>query len=171
MYRNLILTLIGEDRPGIVDSVSDAVLQGSGNWLESRMLRLAGRFTGILHIEIAADKLPALQESLQSLSRDNLDIRMEVVDGPAQAPGRTARLTLTCNDRKGIVKEITHTIAGFGINIEEIITDCISAPMTGDPLFQGTAVLRLDTTVDADRFRNKLEGLSEDIQVDLIFDP
>ena len=47
---DLVLTLIGPDRPGLVEAVAEVVAAHGGNWLESRMARLAGKFAGILRI-------------------------------------------------------------------------------------------------------------------------
>ena len=47
---SLVLTLIGPDRPGLVERVSDVVASHGGNWLESRMAHLAGQFAGKLDI-------------------------------------------------------------------------------------------------------------------------
>ena len=44
MSVNLVLTVIGKDRPGIVELLSQIVAAHEGNWLESRMAHLAGEF-------------------------------------------------------------------------------------------------------------------------------
>ena len=48
----LVLTLIGPDRAGLVEAVAAVVADHGGNWLESRMSRLAGQFAGILEVEV-----------------------------------------------------------------------------------------------------------------------
>ena len=76
----LVLTLIGPDRPGIVDSVSEVVAAHGGNWLESRMAHLAGKFAGVLCVEVADDQAAALEDALSRLD----------VDGPEAAPAVNA---------------------------------------------------------------------------------
>ena len=49
---DLVLTLIGSDRPGLVEAVAEVIAGHGGNWLESRMAHLAGKFAGILRVEI-----------------------------------------------------------------------------------------------------------------------
>ena len=44
MTTYLVLTIIGEDRPGIVESLAEIISDHSGNWLESSMSQLAGKF-------------------------------------------------------------------------------------------------------------------------------
>ena len=47
MQTSFIITFIGDDRPGLVEQLSAAIEQSGGNWLESRMSHLAGKFAGI----------------------------------------------------------------------------------------------------------------------------
>jgi glycine cleavage system regulatory protein len=43
MATSLVVTVIGNDRPGIVERLSEVVLAAEANWEESRMARLAPR--------------------------------------------------------------------------------------------------------------------------------
>ena len=42
MQVSLVMTVIGKDRPGLVDTMARLVAEHDGNWLESRMCRLGG---------------------------------------------------------------------------------------------------------------------------------
>ena len=55
MQRLLVMTVIGQDRPGLVESVAALVAENGGNWLESRMSRLGGHFAGILRVEVPGE--------------------------------------------------------------------------------------------------------------------
>lgn len=50
--KHLVITVIGQDRPGLVGALSDTVYQHKGNWLGSSMSKLAGQFAGILQVDI-----------------------------------------------------------------------------------------------------------------------
>jgi len=67
MERLLVMTMIGPDRPGLVDAVAGLVAEHDGNWLESRMSRLGGHFAGILRLEVPAAKETALVAALRAL--------------------------------------------------------------------------------------------------------
>ena len=56
MKHYLVLTVMADDRPGIVERIADAVAAAGGNWLESNMSRLGGKFAGILLVDIAEDQ-------------------------------------------------------------------------------------------------------------------
>src|ERR1051326_5261050 len=86
------MTVIGPDRPGLVESVADLVASHGGNWLEGRMSRLGGQFAGILRVEVSADKERALIANLKGLSSRGLSMVVHL-DPPQTEPppGRVRR--------------------------------------------------------------------------------
>ena len=52
----LIVSVFAEDRPNLINAISDQVLAHDGNWLESSLSRLCGQFAGLVHIDIAKEK-------------------------------------------------------------------------------------------------------------------
>ncbi len=93
---DLVLTLIGPDRPGIVEAIAEPIARHGGNWLESRMAHLAGKFAGILRIEVPAEQA-SLLSALSALEASGLKLTIEagpeaagragVADVPARAGG------------------------------------------------------------------------------------
>src|SRR5581483_12122181 len=69
---NLVVMLIGPDRPGLVQALAAVIAEHGGNWLEGRMAQLAGKFAGILRIEVAPESLRALTSALERLQADGL---------------------------------------------------------------------------------------------------
>src|SRR3954469_8291420 len=78
---NLVLTLLGPDRPGLVELVAGVIAAHGGNWLESRMSHLGGKFAGILRAELPPDRLQAALTALAALEARGLKVIAE------QAPG------------------------------------------------------------------------------------
>src|SRR5262245_16596752 len=105
MQRSLVMTVIGEDRPGLVDSVDRLVAEHGGNWLKSRMSRLGGQFAGIVHVEVPAEKEQPLAAALKNLSARGLNV---VVHADRPAPVASDRpltvLEIIGQDRPGIVR-------------------------------------------------------------------
>lgn len=169
---SVVLTILGEDRPGLVGQISELVAAHGGNWVESRMAHLAGQFAGILRVEIEADQAPALTDALADLNREGLD---SVVHADASAPAADAdlplvRLDLVGHDRPGIIREISRVLAAQGVNVEELATECSSAPNTGQPLFRASATLRLPTGASESALRQALEEVAADMMVDISLD-
>jgi glycine cleavage system regulatory protein len=166
-----VMTVIGHDRPGLVDLVASLVAEHGGNWLESRMCRLGGEFAGILRVHVPAEQEAALRQSLQSLSSEGLTVVICADrEAPAAGPGRLAALEIVGQDRPGIVRQISHALAGQGVNVEELRTECVSAPMSGETLFKARAKLGIPAACDVDGLRRDLERIAGDMLVDIAFD-
>src|SRR5262252_2600304 len=123
MRTALVVTIIGEDRPGIVERVSELVLGADANWEESRMARLAGKFAGILRVNVGAAGAPALESALEGLEAHGLKVIVERSGADDQPAFRTVVLEIIGNDRPGIVRDIARLLAGRGVNIEELDTE------------------------------------------------
>lgn len=169
MRTSLVLTVIGDDKPGVVEQLSDQVLAAGANWEESRMARLAGKFAGILRVSVEAGRADALTATLTT-SNPGLTIVVERSGDRPEGALRTLRLELVGNDHPGIVRDIARVLAQHQVNIEELETDLTSAPMTGDTLFRARAHLRIPASVTADWLRSRLEALAGELMVDLTLD-
>jgi len=164
------MTVIGQDRPGLVESVADLVASHGGNWLESRMSRLGGQFAGILRVEVAAEKEEGLVSNLKALSSRGLTVVVQS-DRPEveSRVGRVRILEIVGQDRPGIVRQISHALATHGVNVEELQTECASAAMTGETLFKARAKLRVPESADVEKIRQNLEKIASDLIVDVSF--
>ena len=162
----LVMTLIGPDRTGLVESVARAVAGHGGNWLESRMCRLGGEFAGILRIEIPAEKKSSLLAALQKIP--GLNVVVQPDPKPASAtPGRQTKLEIVGSDRPGIVREITSALARAGVNVEEFSSEVVSAPMSGETLFKAGARLQLPEGCNLAALKKDLEKIAADLLVDV----
>jgi glycine cleavage system regulatory protein len=162
----LVLTAIGEDRPGLVEALSRAVAAHEGNWLESRMAHLAGKFAGILRVRVPAERVEALEQELKRLESRGLRIVCERGAEEDEA-FRTVRLELMGADHPGIVRDVSMALARRRINVEELATECTEAPMAGQPLFKATARLHLPAGVSVNELRKNLESIANDLMVDI----
>lgn len=174
MRRALILTLIGQDRPGLVETLASTVARHAGNWLDSRMARLGGQFAGILRVELPAEHEQPLLAALRALGAEGLEVVCRSEPGPAAPstpPGPLARLEILGHDRPGIVRDISAALAARGANVEELTSELTSAPMAGGTLFKAAARLRLPPGGDPDAIRRDLERIAADLMVEVRLDP
>jgi glycine cleavage system regulatory protein len=165
---SLVLTLIGPDRPGLVEAVAAVIAAHGGSWLESRMAHLAGKFAGILRAEVPEERVRAVMEALAKLEGRGLKIVTEVAAPrhPAEAD-RPMELELVGLDRPGIVREISQLLAQHQVNVEELSTDRSSAPMSGEMLFRARARVHLPAGADLATLRTGLERLANDLLVEI----
>ncbi|MDX1680694.1 MAG: ACT domain-containing protein [Akkermansiaceae bacterium] len=164
MNCDLIITILGPDRQGLVNQLAQTVADHGGNWLESRMARLAGQFAGIARIQCPEDQVDGLEAAL---NKAGINIQIARESSTESLTKRTVRIEVMGNDRPGIVRELTTAISEAGGNVEEFSTGLESAPMSGHPMFraQGTVAVGMDDSLDA--LQSAIEQLGEDLTVDL----
>jgi glycine cleavage system regulatory protein len=175
MLANLVMTVIGADRPGLVQMVAARVADHGGNWLESRMCRLGGQFAGILRVEVAKERRDELVNALRTLEVDGLRVIIHAEAGTSAADARQATgekgslatVELVGNDRPGILRSVSGVFAAHGVNVEELASERVNAPMDGGVLFQARATVFVPANVKLAAVRADLEKLAADLMVDL----
>jgi len=168
MASSLVLTVIGSDRPGLVEALAQTVADHGGSWESSRMARLAGNFAGILEVRLPDERASELASALQALEPRGLRVSVEVAQvDPESAVFRELRLDLVGQDRPGIVRDISAGLAAIGVNVAELSTECTSAPMSGEVLFNASALLHLPVERTLEELRDAMEKIASDLMVDI----
>ncbi len=80
---------------------------------------------------------------------------------------RAVRLELMGADHRGIVRDLSTALARRRVNVEDLQTGCVDAPMSGEKLFQATARLHLPPGLSLDDLRRELESVAQDLMVDV----
>jgi glycine cleavage system regulatory protein len=164
---DLVLTLIGPDQPGIVGSVSEVVAAHGGNWLESRMAHLAGKFAGVLCVEVADERATVLEDALRRLDVTGLTVVVERSASTEAQRQHAMEIELLGVDRPGLVHEVSALLAAHGINVEELATDRPAAAHSGDPMFHAAIRVMIPETTDVTDVRGGLERLAGDLMVEI----
>jgi glycine cleavage system regulatory protein len=167
----LVLSVVGSDRPGLTRALAAAVLSAGGNWLESHLSRLGGLYVGSVLVELGEDRVEALRAAVSAVDADGLEVRVAPASDTAGAAGEAVDLSLVGQDRPGIVNEVTGVLSGLHANIETFGTRLSVEPHSGGPLFHLDARLRLPPTLTAAAVQAALEGISAEIMVDLTLTP
>jgi glycine cleavage system regulatory protein len=168
MTSSIVLSVLCDDRPGVVETLSGVLARHDGNWAESSMLSLAGKFAGILLAELPEDRADGFIESLEALESEGIKVVAE--RAAATSTGEESRfvaLELVGQDHPGIVHEITEVLARHAINVQELETTVQSASMSGERLFMAHARVFIPAGVDAEELRQELESLANELMVDV----
>ena len=166
---HLVLTVIGDDRPGLVGELSAAISVHHGNWLESSMAQLAGKFAGIVEVSVDEKHAGALKLELGQLAGLKVTVEMAVPQRSAPT-GRRLKLALVGHDRIGIVREVSQVLANHAVNVESLDTHTSSAPMSAAVLFHAVAELTAAPDLDVAALTGELERISNDLMVDITLD-
>ena len=167
---SLVLTVIGDDRSGLVSALSGVIADHGGSWERSQMARLAGKFAGIVLVEVPDDRAEALIGALGPLGTEGLlDVTVERAGDEAPLSNDLTRLSLELvgADRPGIVHDISQALAARQVSIEELHTATREAPMVGGMLFEATATLLAPPTVPIADLQAVLEELANELMVDI----
>ena len=175
MSAYLVISAIGQDRPGIVDEISAFILAHECNVEDSRMAVLGGDFAVIMlvsgaqqHVHLLADHLPDLRakSDLTMLSRP-----AHSPSAPKPLPVVPYLLKAVGMDHAGIVHNIAHLLAGLNINVESAETSTSHSPQTGTPIFAMHMKLTAPANLNPANIRSQLADLGEDLNVDITVEP
>jgi glycine cleavage system regulatory protein len=167
MNTSVVMTVIGEDHPGIVNTLSEVLTRHGGNWTQSSMSSLAGQFAGILLATLPDDAVADCLAEFDELREQGLEIIAHTAAAPPPDPDSERwALDLVGHDRPGIVHEITAVLAQFGVNVEELETEVASASMAGGPLFKARASLQVPGGLELAELESRLEALANELMVE-----
>lgn len=163
-----VITLLGRDRLGIVESFSKTVADHGGTWCESRIMQVEGQFGGVFLAEVPNENADAFETSLESSFQQ--DFHLAVVrsdaDGEAAPARHSFEVTVLCGDRPRLLHKFAQLCTARQINILELETNLRPAAMTGLMMFEISAVGDSPDPLDQDEFARAFEALGDDVIVD-----
>lgn len=169
MATRVILTAMGSDRPGLTRALADAILSAGGNWLESHLSRLGGKYVGSVLVEIEESAVARLEAEVRAIDAAALDVNL-VPAGEEPGAGRSLAFELVGQDRPGIVREVTSVLSGLDVNIDSFETTVDNGAWSGERLFRATARVSLPENLDPSTVQAALEEISGEIMVDFTFE-
>jgi len=171
MNTSIVLTVIADDQPGIIKTVSNTLKKHDGSWTQSSMSSLAGQFAGILLASVPEGNTDACLAELHGLESQGLHIVAHVSSAKADI-GRSHDyvLELVGNDRPGIVHDITRVLAAYKVSVIEFETSVEAASMGGAELFRARAHLSIPENSDILALENELEDIANDLMVEISFE-
>lgn len=162
----LVLTVVGDDRAGLVAAVAQVIGDHGGNWENSQLAELAGAFAGIIEVSVAPDRADALRAALEGIE-GLVTVAVPGRETRDAAPGRRFAFEVLGNDHPGIVREISATLGDRGVSIERMTSETRDAAMAGGRLFDATISAVVPASVDVDELVAELELLAHELQVDV----
>lgn len=168
MNRQLAIAALGNDRPGLVKALSQAITEQGCNIEDSRMAILGGKFALILLVGGPTEAIAALCKRCDSLGPE-LGLQLtaeETRPTPRDEDVIPCRINAVAIDHPGIVYRLSQFFAERGINIRELDTERYAAAHTGSPLFSVT--MRIDVPADQAlaALREQLSNFTNDLNID-----
>jgi len=173
MNQSLVITAIGEDRPGIVNELTEALLNARLNIEDSRMSVLGGEFVVMLLVTGSEASINALEESKDTLSNSlNLNLLTKTTSCESDAEGYSRyKVTVQGMDNPGIVHKLANYLSQQRINIVSMQTDCGHAPHTGTPLFTVNMRVDIPSSQNIDTVQEEFSSICDELSMDAYFEP
>lgn len=170
MRTDIVLTLTGPDRVGIVEDVTAALLELDGNVGGSRMVRLGGTFAILMEVSLPAEGLAKVDATFGALTSQGYTVttRTEEPDDARYDAWIPYTIEVSGADHEGIVHEIAHGLSQRGITIESAETWTETASVSGAPLFSMTAEVLVPPALEGTDWQSELAEAGDVANVDVV---
>jgi len=172
MNKNLVITALGNDKPGIVNELSKAILEHGGNITESRMMVLSGEFAIMLLVTGNQDNIATINAKLNVIGK-NLGLTLIAKETQPQDINNKSlpyQVTVVSIDQPGIVYDISDFITSRNLNIEEIETKTYPAAHTGTTMFSLNMTISIPADSSISSLREELITFCDDLNLDATFE-
>ncbi len=168
MQSTFIITFIGDDRPGLVEALARVVADHGGNWLESRLSQLAGKFAGLISVSLPGESGPALEAALDALHAEGISVRVTPCDGTLAQDDHQRIVTLTVlgPDRPGVVREISAALSKRSINVVDLESFVSPAPMSSELLFHAQVEASLPPDCEYEELEETLDQIADEMHME-----
>ncbi|WP_029407227.1 glycine cleavage system protein R [Thiomicrorhabdus sp. Milos-T2] len=167
MKKSIVISVLGNDSPGLVKSLSHLIVAHQGDWVESQMANLAGKFAGILRVDLPADQLKAFQAALQNDQSLGLSAIFEESGSNPIEEQTELEIALVGQDQLGIIHRISSALSLMNASVDKLHTEIIEAAMTGETLFKADIKIHIPSGVKENDIQEVLEELANELIVDI----
>ena len=169
MQVSFVLTVLSDDQPGLVNTLSDVINEYAGNWSDSRMIHLSGKFAGLIKISVPEEQAYELIAELTSLQDDGIEIAIETIADDDENERQRQTIEVLGQDAPGIINAITNQLAELSVNIEELFSEQRSAAMSSEVLFYAKLEVSIPSDVQPSEVQEALEALPDQLMIDIDF--
>jgi glycine cleavage system regulatory protein len=165
--KSILISVLGDDKPGLLDSLSEIIVSNDGDWIESNMSTVEAKFAGILRVNVPAKNAKKLIKELTS-SKLGLQIACEETVPVTHSDYKSYNIELIGQNHVGIINKLSHVLTyELKANVEGIKTEIIDASMSGEQLFKAQINLHLPKSVDERLIKDKLELIADEMMVEI----
>ena len=172
MSQLIVLSAIGSDRTGVVQDITEVILNCDGNIEESRMTTLGSEFAMLLLVSGSWHTLNRLEKGLQKLGDENLTFSIRKTGERQIKEDRMPyAVDVVSLDHQGIVYNLANFFAAHNIEIADVATRSYSAAHTGAPMFSVQMAVNVPSSIHIAQLREEFLELSDRLNLDAILDP
>ena len=164
----LVITALGNDKPGIVKKLSKTILENGGNITESHMMVLGGEFAMMLLITGDDPVLNKIKTRLDTIG-DSLDLTLVAKETQRKVESQKRlpyQISVVSMDHPGIVHDISDFLSNRDLNIEEIETTTYPAAHTGTTMFSLDMTISIPANSSVHALRDEFITFCDDLNLD-----
>ncbi len=170
---HLILTAVGPDQVGLVETISAFIARLGCNIEDSKMAVFCGEFAVIILITGESENLLKVANTYHELeiqTRLAFSIKTPSTRNPAES-FLPYKLTASCMDHPGIVHKLTQVLSKHGVNIESMETKTYAAPVSGTPIFYLEAAVSVPAKTNINLLRDRFAEIQREENIDVELSP
>jgi len=170
MPKRFVITLTGTDRIGLVEHVTELILECGGDVQASRMARLGGEFAMLMLVSIPDANTEQLSRNMENLVRESFKVSVTETEADVIAERKDWQsylIEVRGANHEGIIHEIAEHLSEQEINIESIDTNVVPEPMSGAPLFTMEAIIVVPPDLPEHTWQDELEEVADRLNVEL----
>ncbi|PYV90097.1 MAG: glycine cleavage system protein R [Acidobacteria bacterium] len=166
---NVILTAVGPDKIGLVEKISEFIVQQGCNIEDSKMAVFCGEFALIVLISGGSKNLLKIANGyneLETLTGLTVWVKRPSSKKPAE-PSLPYKLTASCMDHPGVVHRLSRVLSLLAINIESMETKTYLAPVSGTPIFRLEALISIPAKLNVKALRGRFAEIEREENIDI----
>ncbi|MAR92957.1 MAG: ACT domain-containing protein [Pseudomonadota bacterium] len=173
MQEYLVISAIGEDKPGIINGLSQAATECDCNIMDTRMTVLGGEFALIMLLAAASDNLARAETALPQVAEQFglTTILKRTAPRQLDSTSRPYSVSVIALDHPGIVREIASFFSQRQINIEEMETGTYAAAHTGSPMFSLELSVQVPASQAIAPLKEAFIGFCDERNLDATIEP
>jgi len=173
MSEHLVITALGDDRPGIVDELSNALFRRDLNIEDSRMSVLGGEFAVLLLVSGSEESIddfvgdtPELEQSL------NMKLLVKLTTSAAEKQALVPyTVEVVAIDHPGIVHKLASFFSAKQINIVDLNTQRYAAAHTATPMFAVNMTIGIPADIAIKPLRDEFINMCDELNLDASMTP
>jgi glycine cleavage system transcriptional repressor len=173
MTDQLVITALGDDRPGIVDELSNALFRHDLNIEDSRMSVLGGEFAVLLLVsgsEQSINDFVADAPELEQALRMKLLVKLTRSAASMQALVPYT-VEVVAIDHPGIVHKLASFFSARQINIVDLNTQRYAAAHTATPMFAVNMTIGIPADIAIKPLRDEFINMCDELNLDASMTP
>src|SRR4030095_516822 len=166
--KRVVISAIGDDRPGIVNDLAAVIRALDLNIEDSRMTVLGGQFAEVMSVAGSEQSIDALGARLETTCTELGLVYLLRPTGERERSARTLpyAVSVVAMDHPGIVHDVAGFFSSRGINIEDLSTQMQHAAHTGAPIFNLEMRIQVPTEVRIHALRTAFEDFCAERDLD-----